>query len=121
LLSGSLSFLLGKIVSNTSSFSILIEIKPIVCVVSIFDTAGHCFTLEEGSEIAHHASETLRINVATAFNGLLTLLALFGAFKTIKQSLELVNVKVASGGVLITKRISHYFSGSFLNYKAWCG
>jgi hypothetical protein len=60
------------------------------------------------SEVAHHAGEALSIDVATAFNRLLTLLATLGAFQLVKQGLEFVDIKVVISAALASRyRSSH--------------
>jgi len=55
------------------------------------------------SEVAHHASEALCVDVTATFNRLLTLLATFGSFQALQKLLELVNVKVR-----VRVRSSHF-------------
>lgn len=60
------------------------------------------------SEVAHHAGKALSIDVATAFNRLLTLLTALRAFQLVKQGLEFVNIKVVISGALAGRyRSSH--------------
>jgi len=49
---------------------------------------------KEKLEVAHHAGKALRINVAAAFQGFLTLLTAFRAFKAIEEFLKLIDIKV---------------------------
>jgi len=63
------------------------------------------------SEVAHHRSKTLGVDVATAFEGLLTLLTTFGAFKTIQEFFKLSDVEIiVSTGLANGYRASHLFN-----------
>jgi len=65
------------------------------------------------SEVAHHASKALSINVTTTFQGLLTLLASFRTLKTLKKLLELIDIKIVVNG----SGISHGIYAQVLNQK----
>jgi len=56
------------------------------------------------SEVAHHGSQALSINVTAAFQRLLTLLTTFGTFQALKELLELINIKI----VVRRSGISHF-------------
>jgi len=52
------------------------------------------------SEVAHHRSKALGVDVTTAFSGLLALLTTLGGFEALKQLLKLIDVKVVVTGAL---------------------
>jgi hypothetical protein len=54
------------------------------------------------SEVGHHSGKTFRVDVATAFQGFLALLAAFGGFQAIQQFFEFGDIKVITFGAYLT-------------------